>query len=500
MVFVLGSQLWLILLVLVAFCWPGLTILIRSMVLGLRGSQEVEAARALGASHAPHPPAARLPAHGAVRVHAAHLLRARGHPRRGRPRRSWAWATRSLPTWGQVLEDGFRTGAVFLGYWWWVVSPGLLIVITAVTFMLLALAMEPIVNPRLRRGLIDGRPALRSAAEVATWPWSTPPRAGRVRAVDGVSFDHRGRGRGAGHHRRVGQRQVQPGASRSCALLPRNGRIAGGRMLPRRAGHRRRCRTRTFRREVRWSGMAMVFQGAMHALNPVIRVGDQVGRAAARGRHGQGATREARVDELLDRVGPARAGPRDRYPHELSGGMKQRVMIAMALTHDPPLLILDEPTSALDVSIQAQIMNLLKELKAERGISMLFITHDLALASDLCDRIAVVYAGQLRELGLGGGRAGRRPRDPYTQRLLASIPRLHGDEAPAFLPGRAAGPARRHSPGCRFAARCPLVVRALRRAAAARLEVAAGPHRALLAGRPREPAVDGHELPATRPP
>ena len=131
--------------------------------------------------------------------------------------------------------------------------------------------------------------------------------------------------------------------------------------------------------------------------------------------------------------------------------MKQRVMIAMALTHDPPLLILDEPTSALDVSIQAQIMNLLKELKWERGISMLFITHDLALASDLCDRIAVVYAGQLRELGSAEDVL-VAARDPYTRGLLASIPRLHGDEAPAFLAGRRRtgipAPRRRAAAGC----------------------------------------------------
>jgi oligopeptide/dipeptide ABC transporter ATP-binding protein len=135
--------------------------------------------------------------------------------------------------------------------------------------------------------------------------------------------------------------------------------------------------------------------------------------------------------------------------------MKQRVMIASALTHDPPLLILDEPTSALDVSIQAQIMNLLKELKAERRISMLFITHDLALASDLCDSIAVVYAGQVRELA-SAERVLGTPADPYTQRLLASIPSLHDATPPDFLPG---APPDLRDPinGCRFAARCPLV-------------------------------------------
>ena len=149
MVFVLGSQLWLILLVLVAFSWPGLTILIRSMVLGIRDGNELEAARALGASHRhiiwrhvfPHTAPYVLtqlmffvPA--AILAEAGLSFLGLGDP--------------SLPTWGQILEDGFNTGAVFLGYWWWVVTPGLMIVVTAVTFMLIAVAMEPIVDPRLR--------------------------------------------------------------------------------------------------------------------------------------------------------------------------------------------------------------------------------------------------------------------------------------------------------------------------------------------------------------
>jgi peptide/nickel transport system permease protein len=149
-VFVFGAQLWLILLLLVAFSWPGMTILVRSMVLGLSGSQEVEAARALGASSR-HILRKHIFPHTAPYVFTqliffvpAVILAEAGLSFLG-------LGDPSLPTWGQILEDGFRTGAVFLGYWWWVVSPGLLIVITAMTFMLLALAMEPIVNPKLRR-------------------------------------------------------------------------------------------------------------------------------------------------------------------------------------------------------------------------------------------------------------------------------------------------------------------------------------------------------------
>ncbi len=143
--------------------------------------------------------------------------------------------------------------------------------------------------------------------------------------------------------------------------------------------------------------------------------------------------------------------------------MKQRVMIAMALTHDPPLLILDEPTSALDVSIQAQIMNLLKELKRERGIAMLFITHDLALASDLCDRIAVVYAGQVRELGSAEAVL-RRP----ARSLHAAPPGQHPQPARRRsrpVPARARRPTSASAlAGCRFAPRCPLVFEPVRSA------------------------------------
>jgi len=160
----------------------------------------------------------------------------------------------------------------------------------------------------------------------------------------------------------------------------------------------------------------------------------------------------ARVAALFDRVGLSREMV-SRYPHELSGGQKQRVVIATALVLSPNLLILDEPTSALDVSVQAQIMNLLKELKADPGISMIFITHDIGLASDLCDEMAVAYAGQHVEFG-PAERVLVAPRHPYTQLLLRSLPRLHEAVRPVPMPGEPPDLTRPPA-GCRFHPRCP---------------------------------------------
>jgi len=208
-----------------------------------------------------------------------------------------------------------------------------------------------------------------------------------------------------------------------------------------------------FRREIRWKQMAIVFQSAMSGFNPVIRIGLQIGEPALAG-GGSAARLRAEVEDLLESVGLS-AGVFDRYPHELSGGMKQRAAIAMGLVLKPPILILDEPTSALDVSVQAQIMNTLKKLKWDLGLSMIFITHDIALASDLCDRLVVMYAGQVREQG-SAEEVLRDPHDPYTHELLASIPRLTGGGRPRFVSGASPDPI---SPpaGCRFHTRCPHV-------------------------------------------
>jgi peptide/nickel transport system ATP-binding protein len=207
-----------------------------------------------------------------------------------------------------------------------------------------------------------------------------------------------------------------------------------------------------FRKQVRWQKLSMVFQGAMDSLHPVRRVGEQIAEPLLLNGRSSRAAAATKVNELLNlvRLPPETAR---RYPHELSGGMKQRVMIAMALVCAPKLVILDEPTSALDVIIQAQIMNLLKQLKRDLRLGGLFITHDLALASDLADRIAVMYAGEFVEIGTAE-QVLTSPQHPYTRKLLGSIPSLLGDDRPEFILGT---PPKMTSPppGCYFSPRCP---------------------------------------------
>jgi len=209
------------------------------------------------------------------------------------------------------------------------------------------------------------------------------------------------------------------------------------------------------RRKIRWKKVSIVFQGAMNILNPVIKIGFQIAEPLIIHEGVEKKEAYKRAKEIMHKLGlPDFVF--DRYPHELSGGMKQRAVIATALITNPELLILDEPTSALDVSVQAQIMNLLKRLKRELSLSMLFITHDIALASDICDRICVMYAGEIVE----DGKAEQvlvSPKHPYTVKLLASTPRLRSENPPDFIPG--APPDLRSPPtGCRFHPRCEYVM------------------------------------------
>ena len=274
---------------------------------------------------------------------------------------------------------------------------------------------------------------------------------GVVRAVDGVSFEvDEGAALGIVGESGCGKTSLGIAVMR---LLPSNvQRFDGGIYLD--GQDLQRLSKEEFRRTIRWKKIAMVFQGAMNSLNPVMRVGDQVAEpllvASDIGRKGA----MARVSDLLEMVGLPREAAQ-RYPHELSGGMKQRILIAMALILNPRLLIMDEPTSALDVSVQAQIMNLIKRLKVQLNLSVIFITHDIALASDICDTVCVMYAGELAEIGTAETIL-KEPRHPYAQLLLSSIPRLRGRAKPAYIPGDTPDLVT-PPPGCRFHPRCPYV-------------------------------------------
>lgn len=272
---------------------------------------------------------------------------------------------------------------------------------------------------------------------------------GVVQAVDGVSF-------GVGHSQALAVLGESGCGKSSLAravlrLLPRNVHTYTGQVFLNGTDLMSLDEER-FRREVRWSSISLVAQAAMSSLNPVIKVGDQVMEPLA----AQGHISREEARDRARRVLQLMAVPEDflnRYPFELSGGMRQRVVIAMALVADPPLVILDEPTSALDVLTQANIMNVLKSVKGETGTSFLLITHDIATSSELADRVAVMYAGQVVEVS-NAFSFFCQPLHPYSRKLMASVPLLRGERKPEFIPGQP--PSLIDPPtGCRFASRCP---------------------------------------------
>ena len=207
--------------------------------------------------------------------------------------------------------------------------------------------------------------------------------------------------------------------------------------------------------QFRGDQMAMIFQEPMTSLNPVLRIGEQIAEAVERHRRCTRDKARARALEMLKRVGiPAAEQRMNEYPHQLSGGMRQRVMIAMALANEPSVLIADEPTTALDVTVQAQILDLIAELQAETGMGMILITHDLGVVAEVATNVAVMYAGHIVEYGSAAD-IFDDPQHPYTIGLMSSVPRLSGPRqrlstVPGMVPTVAAMP-----PGCRFSSRCP---------------------------------------------
>jgi peptide/nickel transport system ATP-binding protein len=227
-------------------------------------------------------------------------------------------------------------------------------------------------------------------------------------------------------------------------------------------------------RDLRGDRLAMIFQEPMTSLNPSFTVGDQIVETIIRHRGGTRRAARVRAIELLRRVHiPSPERRIDDYPHKLSGGMRQRVMIAMALACDPKLLIADEPTTALDVTLQAQILDLMRELKAASEAAIILITHDLGVVAEVCDEVAVMYAGEIVERAEVDDLFSS-PQHPYTVGLLGSIPRLdhraaHLATIEGVVPNMANPPN-----GCRFAARCPFVGEACRKAPPPLAEVAHG--------------------------
>lgn len=273
---------------------------------------------------------------------------------------------------------------------------------------------------------------------------------GWVKAVDGVSFKvEKGKALGLAGESGCGKTTV---ALSILKILPPGGQIVRGKILFDGLDIVKMEETE-LREKIRWKGISIVFQGAMNALNPVYKVGDQIAEAIIT--HEPDISKKDAVErakKLLELVGiePSRA---DNFPHEFSGGMKQRAMIAMALACNPKILIADEPGTALDVIVQAQVLKLMKELKERLGISMILISHDLSIISEVCDDIAIMYGGKIVECG-DIYSVYTEPLHPYAKGLLQSFPSITGPKTRmTSIPG--SPPDLLNPPrGCRFHPRC----------------------------------------------
>ncbi|MDQ6774446.1 MAG: ABC transporter ATP-binding protein [Candidatus Dormibacteraeota bacterium] len=276
-----------------------------------------------------------------------------------------------------------------------------------------------------------------------------------VKAVDGISFEvNKGETLGIVGESGSGKSITSLSILR---LIPEPGRIVSGRVLFGEEGHQKDVVQMSDEeiREFRGNDVAMIFQDPMTSLNPVLRAGFQVKEAMTAHERFTSQQAEGRIVTMLKKVRiPAPEQRAKAYPHQFSGGMRQRVMIAMGLSNEPSLLIADEPTTALDVTVQAQIIELLRDLNREMGTAIILITHNLAVVASLCTRVIVMYAGRIVEQG-PTSQIFKNPQHPYTWSLLRSIPRLDVDEhvkllSIAGLPPDMGNP----PPGCKFHPRC----------------------------------------------
>ena len=275
--------------------------------------------------------------------------------------------------------------------------------------------------------------------------------AGEVKAVRGISYNLKpGEVMGIVGESGSGKSVSSYGLM---GIIPEPGKVIGGRILF--EGRDVTAMSEKELLKIRGKDISMIFLDPMTSLNPLFTIGNQIEESLRKHTSLDKDQRQKRMVELLTLVGINQPEKRlKQYPHEFSGGMRQRVMIAMALACDPKLLIADEPTTALDVTIQAQILELLKELKDKIHMGIVFITHDLGVVSDICDSISVMYAGTIVESG-SSDQIFYEPRHPYTWGLLASVPKIDTDEHQRLIPIEG-NPVDLINPpkGCPFAPRC----------------------------------------------
>jgi len=273
---------------------------------------------------------------------------------------------------------------------------------------------------------------------------------GSVKAVERVSFQvEKGEAMGLAGESGCGKTTVALSILR---ILPSGGKIIGGKILFK-GKDITKIKETEMRKKIRWKGMSIIFQGAMNALNPVYRVGDQIVEAILL--HESGVSKQEateRVGKLFETVG-LESSRVNHYPHEFSGGMRQRALIAMALACNPDLVIADEPGTALDVIVQAQVLKLMKELRIKLNLAMIMITHDLSIISETCDTLAIMYAGKIVEYG-DITAIFKESVHPYTQGLIGAFPSIKAakrrmSSIPGFPPDLLNPPT-----GCRFHPRC----------------------------------------------